>query len=302
MIFVTPGFEKGVGLEVFLKAVTQLPLSHLSHYHLFVKKSHLIETIELSKLEITTNESRLIFNGHSLKTTFIPDSEETQTTQGLELALAAIKPSDILLTLPTKKDQLVLNGKIKAGYTEYFREKFKNSNLTMNFISPTDNVMLLTDHIPLSKVEGLITKELVIQKVKTTLDSFPNSRSIKEVFFSGINPHCGEEGLMGTADLILLEAINELSVLYPDLKLHKPKAGDTLYFNHKDNSQLFVFAFHDQGLAPFKLKNGLIGINLTLGLPFKRVSVDHGTAPDIFGKDCADFRGMLYLLNEISNW
>lgn len=302
MIYVTPGFEKGIGLEVYLKAVLELPLNQLNNFHLFAKSLQLEEVINLSKLDIKLTSAGLAINDKILKTTFLTDTDIPQTTQGLEEAFKKVTPSDILLTLPTKKDQLILNGKVKAGYTEYFREKYQQANLTMNFISQTDNVMLLTDHIPISKVESMITKDLVIKKVETTLTSFPKSRELKEIFFSGINPHCGEDGLMGSADSVLLESIDYLAKTYPNYKFHKPKAGDTLYFNHKDNSQLFVFAFHDQGLAPFKLKNGLIGINLTLGLPFKRVSVDHGTAPDIFGKDCADYRGMSYLLGEIQNW
>ena len=134
MILVTPGFEEGVGLEVFLKAVIELPVNYLSKFHLFVKKSCLDEVIKSSHLAIETKEDHLLVNRTSLKVSYLQSSELSQTTQGLEEALKIITPSDILLTLPTKKDQLVINGKVKAGYTEYLREKFSDANLTMNFI------------------------------------------------------------------------------------------------------------------------------------------------------------------------
>lgn len=303
MIFVTSGFEQGVGLEVFLKAVINLDNPNLNKFHLITSREHLAETIRQCGLNIEISSDASQLSSGIIKTTFLPHTDNLPlTTRSLEHALKEISATDILLTLPTKKDQLVLDNNIKAGYTEYFREKFTNSNLTMNFISNTDNVMLLTDHIPLSKVEESITRDLIFRKVETTLENFPKSRDIKDVYFSGINPHCGEDGLMGSTDEILKATVVELQEKYSSYKFHLPKAGDTLYFNHSDNSQLFVFAFHDQGLAPFKLKNGLIGINLTLGLPFKRVSVDHGTAPDIFGKNCADYGGMSYLLKEVQNW
>ncbi len=303
MIYVTSGFEHGIGLEVFLKAISHVEPSYLKKFHLFCSQKQLLETIEISNLPISVVNQTVLINNQNLVTTFLDEvSDLPLSTKTLEYSLTQMKPQDILLTLPTKKDQLIFNGKSKKGYTEYLRDKFNISSLTMNFLSPTDNVLLLTDHIPLSLVESTITQSLIIDKVKTTLDNFPKNRTIKEVFFSGINPHCGEEGMMGQADKTLLDAMPALRSLYPNVSFYDPKAGDTLYFSHKNETQLFVFAFHDQGLAPFKQKNGLIGINLTLGLPFKRISVDHGTAPDIFGKDCADFEGMLYLLNEIKNW
>lgn len=303
MIFVTSGFEQGVGLEVFLKAILNLDNPNCNSFHLITSKEHLAETIRQCDINIKINSDEIRLSSGIVKTTFLAHKDSLPlTTRTLEYALEKISATDILLTLPTRKDQLILDNNIKAGYTEYFREKFTNSNLAMSFISNTDNVMLLTDHIPLSKVEGTITRDLILRKVETTLESFPKSRDIKDIYFSGINPHCGEDGLMGSTDEILKATVVELQEKFSNYKFHLPKAGDTLYFNHSNNSQLFIFAFHDQGLAPFKLKNGLIGINLTLGLPFKRVSVDHGTAPDIYGKNCADYGGMSYLLKEVQSW
>ena len=71
-----------------------------------------------------------------------------------------------------------------------------------------------------------------------------------------------------------------------------------MQFSNTSNSDLLVYAFHDQGLAPFKTINGLLGINTTFGLPFVRFSPDHGTAFSLYGKDEANYQGMLYVLEE----
>lgn len=302
MIYVTSGFEQGVGLEIFLKAISNSKTLSGERFQLITSKSFLKETANSCKIDINIESDRLKVGNSEIRLTLLDNFKVNLTTDSLELALSNITPDDTLLTLPTKKDQLILNGNVKAGYTEYFRERFYQPNLTMNFLSSTDTVLLLTDHIPLSKVEESITEKLILDRVQTTLKNLPRNREISEVLFSGINPHCGEEGMLGTADQVLKESISKLQKLHPGLIFHEPKAGDTLSFHHKDSTQLFVYAFHDQGLAPFKLKNGLIGINLTLGLPFKRVSVDHGTAPDIFGQNKADARGMMYLIEEIVRW
>ena len=134
------------------------------------------------------------------------------------------------------------------------------------------------------------------------LNNISNIRNIKEVYFSGINPHCGEDGNISITDIIINAAIKKLVLSFPDIDFHEMLPGDTLHFSIKNKEQLFVYAFHDQGLAPFKLKYGLTGINLSLGLPFKRVSVDHGTAFNLYGKNQANYNGMLYLLDEVKNW
>ena len=213
-----------------------------------------------------------------------------------------ISKNDIFLTLPSNKSEILLENVLVPGHTEYFRKYFSNNNLTMNFLSKSENVLLLSDHISISEVQNYLTHSNILNKVSTSLDNFPSNRDLKEVFFAGINPHCGESGQISTFDRILDQVIIDLRAQYLHIKFHRPLAADTLHFKFNNSEQLFVYGHHDQGLGPFKLKNGLIGINLTLGMPFKRVSVDHGTAVDLHGKNIANYQGMLFLLNEILGW
>ncbi len=102
---------------------------------------------------------------------------------------------------------------------------------------------------------------------------------------------------MGSEELNLKPAIDKLKST-PNLNVIGYISGDTLHFHKKDNiKQLFVYMFHDQGLSKFKSENGVIGLNITFGLPFLRLSVDHGTAFDLYGKNKANISGMLYLIN-----
>ena len=79
-------------------------------------------------------------------------------------------------------------------------------------------------------------------------------------------------------------------------------SGDTMHFNRENINQLLIYPSHDQGLGVFKALYGLIGINFTANLPVRRVSVDHGTAFDLYGKDEAKTAGMEFLLSEVENW
>ena len=294
VIHVTAGLKKGIGLEVFLKSYLCLNSSSQKKFILYTQKSSLNETCALINISPDSLTLDIVYTAEN----------ESQTLSAINLALKVIQPSDILLTLPSSKEEFILNNKIYSGHTEYFRETYHNSNLVMSFISKDLNMLLLTDHIELKNVGDLISEDLIISKVSTFLNSFKNIRLIHRIFFSGINPHCGENGLMGTDDKKIVSALSKLKKIekFKSIYINGPYAGDTLFFKENMKNDLFVYAYHDQGLAVFKQNNGLQGINLTLGMPFIRVSPDHGTAPDLYGKNQANYLGMNYLLNEILKW
>ena len=294
MIWVTQGHENGIGLEIFLKAILCFNTNYQKQFTLIVNEDDLKSNLKNSNLKIDQFDIDFKF--------FECDNHLPHSTISLDLALGLCKPTDILLTLPTSKDQLYYNNNQVNGHTEYFRFHYKNPKINMAFLAHDSNFLLLTDHVAIGEITGLLTLEYIVEKVKLALTSFPDSRAIKEVFMAGINPHCGEGGLISKDDEILNKAIEILKNEYPNIIFHSPIAGDTIHFHIKDKSQLFIFPGHDQGLGIFKQRYGLTGINYTQGLPFKRVSVDHGTAFDLYGKNKADYIGMLYLLDEISTW
>ena len=301
MIHVTQGHEKGIGLEVFLKSFVELKNGH-NQFILYACLNAVSDTAKSINLQFKVEDNRLIFGTQKLQFININDDSLPNSTSALLRALENIEyKSDILFTLPTSKDQLInpINNQKLHGYTEFLRHWFKSNELSMCFLSPEHSVCLITDHIPLKEVASSITKKLIINKVTNAIETINKLRNIKNIYIAGINPHCGEGGLLGTEDQCVVEATYELTNIYPQLKVLGPLAGDTLQFYHQDAHDLLVYMYHDQGLAPFKFINKLIGINITCGLPFIRVSVDHGTSFNLYGKNAADSSGCLYLMNEL---
>jgi 4-hydroxythreonine-4-phosphate dehydrogenase len=251
-------------------------------------------------IHYSLEESSINIGSINLKCQFIEDIENTETISSLVRIFDVITPKDILLTLPSSKDQIVYNGIQYNGYTEFLRNYF-SKKITMNFLSSNDNVLLLTDHIPIENVPKALSISHIVDSIACSLDNFP--KKIESILISGLNPHAGEGGLISKDDEKLSIAITQLKVKFPTINFKGPIPSDTIHFQKtKGASELVVYCYHDQGLNPFKLKNGLIGINLSLGLDFKRLSVDHGTAFNLFGKNKANYQGMLFLLNELKNW
>ncbi|RZF23094.1 4-hydroxythreonine-4-phosphate dehydrogenase PdxA [Halobacteriovorax vibrionivorans] len=274
MIYVTAGHEKGIGLEVFLKAYSLLSSAQQEQFHLFVGEEF---TKELpSSLSYTAVKAPYSHNA-------------------LELACNKCGPNDILVTMPTTKDELFFNGKNVSGHTEYFRKRYNNENIVMFFKSYEANVLLITDHIPLKEVPTKINSDLIHKKINICVDNYTKYfGNLNEIIISGINPHAGEGGILGDEEKEVTNAIKGLTVKQ---KVSGPLPADGLFINDCfAHDKLFVYMYHDQGLAPFKTMFKSKGANITLGLPFLRLSVDHGTAFDLYGKDCANYMGCYYVL------
>lgn len=303
MILVTQGHELGIGLEVFFKAYNKLE-SNFNNYTLYAFKESIQKTASSLDMDFEYFDDYILINSKKLNVIFLKEKTFPQSTIALENALKDIDMnSDILFTLPTSKDQLINSDqKICHGYTEFLRNRYQTKNLTMSFLSPKHSVSLVTDHIPLNKVSSTITKELISNKVKNSIETISKIRKIKNIIVAGINPHSGEGGLLGHEDDIVDQAIRDIKKSFPQLNILGPVPGDTMHFHYKNENDLLVYMYHDQGLAPFKFINGLIGINITCGLPFIRVSVDHGTSFNLYGKNLANESGCLYLMEEISRF
>ena len=285
MIFVSQGHQLSIGLEVFFKALSLMSSRERKFFHLVGCQSSIDET--LKSIATHLNLSGLTYH-------YFQPSHITQSEEALKYCLKKIKPRDILITLPTTKDQLPE----KRGHSEFFRKLYQKEHLSMVFESLNDRILLVTDHIPLKQVTTVVDTSLITAKVQTTLEGYDLIKiSIQEVIFSGLNPHAGEKGLLGREDSVVTCAVGELEKLFPHIRFRGPYSADTLHYFKKNSSErLFVYMYHDQGLPRFKSEYGTIGVHFTFGLPFLRMSVDHGTAFNLYKKDRADYMGMYYLL------
>ncbi|MCY4524565.1 MAG: 4-hydroxythreonine-4-phosphate dehydrogenase PdxA, partial [Halobacteriovoraceae bacterium] len=188
-------------------------------------------------------------------------------------------------------------GNSTTGHTDFFRRYFKNDSITMTFSGEDCLIILITDHIPLWKVPKHITEELIHNKIQIVLQEWEKYfYPVEKVFFSGINPHAGESGLLGKEDIVITNAIKKLKKNY-SLDFSGPFSADSLFLKKNANSMM-VYMYHDQALSWFKERYGFLGLNITLGLPFLRFSMDHGTAFDLYGNNQAYYLGCFYLLKE----
>ena len=142
----------------------------------------------------------------------------------------------------------------------------------------------------------------IYNKVKTAIPFFVNNFKLNTITFAGINPHAGENGLIGTGDENISRAIDILAKEYSNIKFFGPLSGDTLHLKSNSINDLLIYCFHDQALSYFKSKTGFLGANITIGLDYLRVSVDHGTAFDLYGKNSADYLGLISVFELIENY
>lgn len=289
MIHVTQGHENSIGLEVFLKSFLLLSPKEQSQFILHCNESAWFEYIKLLNFKETSfSQLKKVFS-----------EGELPSSSSLISALEALKAKkDILLTLPTSKDQLKYKDKFCAGYTEFLRHYFERPDISMLFASPTKRIVLMSDHIPLKEVPHYLNSQRIVNKITSTLEGHNKYfYSFDEVIISGINPHAGEGGILGDEEKEIKNAIIYLKEKFPTIQFIGPLPGDTLHMlNDQKKKQLFVYMHHDQGLATFKQEFGLIGLNISLGLPFLRMSVDHGTAFSLYGKNHAHYMGCHYML------
>ncbi|MEC3906203.1 4-hydroxythreonine-4-phosphate dehydrogenase PdxA [Tamlana sp. 2201CG12-4] len=211
--------------------------------------------------------------------------------KSLEMATKALKNNevDVLITAPINKFNVQSDEFKFPGHTDYLAQELEGDSL-MFMISNTLRVGLLTDHVPVKDIASHITPELIEQKISTVYKSLKRDFRIQKpkIAVLGINPHTGDNGVIGKEDDEVLRPtlrnIREAGTL-----VFGPYAADSFFGsdNYK-NFDAIIASYHDQGLIPFKTLSFGQGVNFTAGLNRIRTSPDHGTAYEIAGKGIAD--------------
>jgi 4-hydroxythreonine-4-phosphate dehydrogenase len=197
---------------------------------------------------------------------------------------------DGMVTAPLNKKYFQEAGYSFPGHTEFLAHLSGAPEIAMAFLTERLKVVLATIHLPLKLAIEAITSELVYRKLRILLTEFRRLRlPCGKVAVAGLNPHAGESGIMGAEEMDRIEpALRRARSAFPESKIEGPLPADTLFWRAYNGEFDVVLAmYHDQGLAPIKLVGFGEAVNVTLGLPFVRTSVDHGTAYDIAGKGVA---------------
>jgi 4-hydroxythreonine-4-phosphate dehydrogenase len=213
---------------------------------------------------------------------------------------------DVLVTAPINKQNIQSSNFSFPGHTEYLAQKAGVSDYLMLMVSDTVRIGVITGHIPISKVASSLTEDLVSRKINIMNDSLIRDFGIQKprIAVLALNPHAGDDGLIGNEDNTILKPAIEKAYMQQNL-VFGPYPADGFFgsgtFNHFDG---ILAVYHDQGMIPFKLLSFDEGVNFTAGLPFVRTSPAHGTAYEIAGKNEASpegFRNAVYLAATIFN-
>lgn len=205
----------------------------------------------------------------------------------LERAVGAALSGEIdaIVTAPVSKAAIRKGGNVDfTGHTEYLAAAAGARETAMMFRGKRFSVALVTTHLPLREVVDAITPQKILAVIRLSHDAMMKfGRRKPRIGVAGINPHAGERGAFGGEDAALVRPAVRMA-RRKGIDVEGPLPADTLFKKAHDGVyDLVVAMYHDQGLAPFKLISFDEGVNITLGLPFVRTSVDHGAAFDIAG-------------------
>lgn len=299
---ITIGDMAGIGPEIILKAVGHLPSTERSNWIIHADPWMLERWA--TRLSLPLPPLRYEPLGISATTDLTPEFCAEIAWKSLLSASRALNAKDChgVVTAPISKERMACIGFPYPGHTEFFAAQSKTSTFRMMFVGGSLRIILETIHLPLSQVPATLstihfheTLALADHVLKTKF----NIASPK-IAVCGLNPHAGENGLLGT---------EEKDILLPEIAhfptVSGPFASDAYFgtraYEHYDAT---ICMYHDQALIPFKLLHFDDGVNATIGLPYLRTSPDHGCAFDIAGKGIAregSFLAAMRLLQSLTD-
>ncbi|HWK54590.1 MAG TPA: 4-hydroxythreonine-4-phosphate dehydrogenase PdxA [Hyphomicrobiales bacterium] len=204
-----------------------------------------------------------------------------------------------LVTGPVQKSIINDAGIPFSGHTEFLAQQANVERVVMMLATAGLRVALATTHLPLSEVPRAITREL-LQQVLTILHHDLQYRfgiAAPRILVAGLNPHAGEGGHLGHEEIEVIAPVLQ-ACRAQGMQLEGPLPADTLFTpKYLDRADAVLAMYHDQGLPVLKYKGFGHAVNITLGLPYVRTSVDHGTALDLAGSNRADPSSLFYALD-----
>lgn len=299
-VVITSGDIDGIGLEVSLKALRKIGPQRQTQFILFRSKyAPSFRLPSFKKIQISRlNE---VFNIDRKANELIEIvSDQSPATWVEETAKACLSGAvAAMATAPLSKQEIQRAGFSDIGHTDILKRISQKKTAFMAFMGPQFNVLLTSGHIPVEAVEKALTRELIQQALAAAHEArsfLPATKRSRPLGVLGLNPHAGDHSLIGRFDQDLLKPL--LLKTGGSIPLVGPLVPDVAFLPENWNKySVYVALYHDQGLIPFKMIHGFdAGVHLTLGLPIKRSSVDHGTAKEIFGQNKANPGSMIEAL------
>ena len=283
-VAISLGDINGVGVEIALKSHREIaklvtPIYCINRPLLEQAAARLNRVIELDFLLSEVGENIDIEPGTVSEQS--GDFSYHSFSRAVELAKSA--KVDAIVTLPIHKEAWSLAGINYKGHTDMLRDIFQQDAIMMLGCSKM-YVALFTEHIPLQAVAS----EVTLTRLSNFLEDFHNAIGEHKIAVLGLNPHAGDNGVLGNEEEIITEAISSLNEAFGKEIFVGPVVPDVAFTPHfRKRFHYFVAMYHDQGLAPLKALYFDESVNISLNLPIVRTSVDHGTAFDIAYKNSA---------------
>ena len=308
-ILYSPGEPSGIGPDLIIQLCKssfwtdiKIPILCLSDPKLLIqrskdlgKKINLKEVSDIKQLEANKKNVIQIMHVSDCRNTKygkLYKSNAQYVLDNLQFGIdEALKNKNLaLVTGPISKENIISINKDFSGHTEYIQQRTKSAEVLMLLSSNQLKVALATTHIPLKEVANKISKELVISKAITLNKGLKEKFKIKDpnIKLLGLNPHSGEGGKIGNEEIdIIIPAVKELRK--KKINISYPISADTAFTKKNlKKTDAFLGMYHDQVLPVIKALSFGNAINITLGVPITRTSVDHGVALDIAGTGKSD--------------
>jgi 4-hydroxythreonine-4-phosphate dehydrogenase len=310
-LLVTAGEPAGIGPDLIIK-LSQIKhdydLTIIADPNLLLERAKLL-SVPLNILSVSNNEPHQdIHNNNTLKVLPVKlnsassagklDAENAKyVLETLDVACnhCLSKNYDAVITTPIQKSIVNDAGIAFSGHTEYFAERCNDAYPVMLLACPELRVALVTTHLPLRDVPDEITTDRVEKTIRIVIDDMSKHFGIKKpsITVCGLNPHAGEDGHLGTEEKTIISPVIRKLVANGD-NVTGPLPADTAFRREqRENTDVFICMYHDQGLPVLKTLGFGEAVNITLGLPIIRTSVDHGTALKLAGTGKAQCNSLL---------
>jgi 4-hydroxythreonine-4-phosphate dehydrogenase len=312
-IAITMGDPAGIGPEVVLKAVAEAEIRRVC-VPLIIGDAQLLahtaRTLDLqSGYDIVRQGEPLpaelsepiIFHLDNINGTIEPGVESGAAGKAaggyIEAAveLCAAGSVDAIATAPINKRSLFLGGYSYPGHTEFLAQLTGSEEYAMAFVAANLRIVLISTHVPLAEAIRMVKSERIIRTIRLA------NRELRRwgiaqprLAMAALNPHGAEGGLFGMEETSEIAPAIETCRDQDEINVQGPYSADTVFLRaSRGEFDAVIACYHDQAMIPVKCLSFGEAVNVTLGLPFIRTSVDHGTAFDIAGKGIAEHSSMV---------
>jgi len=309
IIGITMGDPTGIGPEIIIKALSLGEPYQVCRPVVFGDEQVLLKAIRIENLSVQIRViDEIPEEGYQPRKIFLFPSTQLGTdslifgkpdkkcgeamVRYVQEAVQWVKKKelDAITTCPINKQAINSAGYSFSGHTELLAHLAQSPSVAMMFLGPKWKVVLATTHLPLKEISKWITRDRILTLIRLTEEGLRRYFGISQpkLAILGLNPHCGEEGLLGVEEKEeIIPAIEGAQC--QGIEIQGPFPADSFFDISSPHPYDAVIAmYHDQGLIPVKALGFKESVNFTLGLPFIRTSVGHGTGYDIAGRGLAD--------------